>query len=448
MKKIFVVLFLFCSIIAYSQTWTEGSTGTWTVITKEDWDRLLRQYKEDYGFCHFNYIDVLEMDSRRKVTSGTRPNFNGYYYLIKPGRSTLAYGNSKTGRIEIEFVIDTELYGMVYGYLGGLKVNSTEFTRLYNLYINRVNIETVQSSNFNTETSQTTQNIQFTSEKDFQVEREGDGVKIIKYFGYETEIRIPPRIQNYPVTNIGANAFKSSRLTSVVIPNSVTSIGDYAFCDCTSLANINISNSVTSIGAYVFKGCIKLTSIIIPNSVTSIGDYAFCDCTSLVSINIPNSVTSISDYTFYDCTSLVSINIPNRVNSIGSYAFYDCTSLVSINIPNSVTSIGNYAFCYCTSLTSINIPNRFTSISDYTFYDCTSLASVNIPNSVNSIGSYAFNYCTSLTSVTFNGTIISSRFNNAFDGDLREKFYVTDTTNGTPGTYTRLNGESKIWTKR
>ena len=158
-----------------------------------------------------------------------------------------------------------------------------------------------------------------------------------------------------------------------VIPNSVTSIGRYAFANCHSLTSITIPNSVTSIGGAAFYNCLSLTSITIPSSVTSIGDYAFSDCGSLTSITIPSSVTSIGNSAFSYCYALTSITIPSSVTSIGEWAFYYCTSLTSITIPSGVTSIGDYAFYYCKSLTSITIPNSVTSIGKRAFYYCTSL---------------------------------------------------------------------------
>ena len=199
------------------------------------------------------------------------------------------------------------------------------------------------------------------------------------------------------VTSIGNRAFSSCKsLQSVTIPNSVTSIGDEAFSGCESLQSVTIPNSVTSIGDEAFRGCKFLQSITIPNSVTSIGDYAFSNCESLQSVTIPNSVKSIGNSAFNWCKSLQSITIPNSVTSIGDEAFSDCRSLQSITIPNSVTSIGYEAFNGCTSLQSITIPNSVTSIGNRAFYLCDSLQSVTIPNSVTSIGDYAFSYCTHL----------------------------------------------------
>ena len=231
------------------------------------------------------------------------------------------------------------------------------------------------------------------------------------YSGLTTAI-IPASVTynsvKYSVTSIGERAFDDcSSLTSVTIPNSVTSIGESAFSDCTGLTSVTIPNSVTSIGTKAFSWCTGLTSVTIPNSVTSIGDYAFCACTSLTSVTIPNSVTSIGDHAFSGCTGITSVTIPNSVTSIGNYAFEDCPSLTSVTIPNSVTSIGDHAFAYCSGLTSVTIPNSVTSIGDYAFYGCSSLTSVTIPNSVTSIGDYAFSLCTGLTSVTIPNSVTS-----------------------------------------
>ena len=184
----------------------------------------------------------------------------------------------------------------------------------------------------------------------------------------------------------------------------VTSIGESAFKNCTSLTSVTIGNSVTSIGNEAFYGCTSLTSVTVPDSVTSIGDYAFCNCTSLTSVTIPDSVTSIGYSAFRGCTSLTSVTIPDSVTSIGDAAFSDCTSLTSLTISDSVTSIGKYAFSGCTSLTSITIPDSVTSISYSAFENCTSLSSVTIGNSVTSIGSSTLSGCSNLKSVNYNGT--------------------------------------------
>ena len=194
--------------------------------------------------------------------------------------------------------------------------------------------------------------------------------------------------------------FKGELVTNAVIPDSITSIGDYAFLGCSSLTSVTIPDSVTNIGEWAFSGCSSLTSVTIPDSVTSIGDSAFYNCSSLTSVTIPDGVTSIEGSAFSGCSSLTSVTIPDSVTSIGESAFFDCSSLTSVTIPDSVTSIGSYAFCDCSSLTSVTIGNSVTSIEGSAFSGCSSLTSVTIPDSVTSIEGGAFSGCSSLTSVT------------------------------------------------
>ena len=155
----------------------------------------------------------------------------------------------------------------------------------------------------------------------------------------------------------------------------------------------------TIIGYSAFEYCTSLTSIALPNSITSIKDWAFHECTSLTSVSIGNSVTSIGGGVFAWCTALTSITIGNNVTSIGAMAFYGCSYLTSITIPNSVTSIGNYAFTLCSSITSIILPNSVTSIGEGAFDGCSSLASITIHNSVLNIHLDAFYECCKLSSI-------------------------------------------------
>ena len=147
-------------------------------------------------------------------------------------------------------------------------------------------------------------------------------------YGVSGNIVIPSSIfyktrnKYYPVTQIGS--FRGDSITSITIPESVTTICSSAFWGCSGLTSIEIPNSVTTIGSNAFYGCSGLTSIKIPNGVASICDYAFYGCRGLTSINIPESVTSIGSGAFLGCSGLTSINIPDSVNSIGSDAFLIC----------------------------------------------------------------------------------------------------------------------------
>ena len=203
-----------------------------------------------------------------------------------------------------------------------------------------------------------------------------------------------------------------NNITSVAIGNSVTSIGDYAFFECSSLTSVTISNSVTSIGYDAFAGCTSLTSIEIPNSITSIGSYAFSACTSLTSVTIPNSVTNIGKFVFSGCSNLTSITIPSSVASIGEGTFYYCSGLTSIVVEKGNAVYDSRDNCDALIETATNtliygcqntiIPNSVTSIGEKAFYGCTGLTSITIPISVISFGERAFFECPNLTHVIWN----------------------------------------------
>ena len=203
------------------------------------------------------------------------------------------------------------------------------------------------------------------------------GKAVIKgYTGASTDIVIPGTIDGYTVTSIGSSAFTSAELTSVVIPDSVKTIGTYAFRYCASLADVQLGTGLTSIGDSAFYGCTSLTAIELPESVTSIGSYAFYGCTALTDINLPSGLTKIKSSMFYGCSSLPAITIPSGVATIGASAFNGCKALTQIVIPSGATLLDSYSFFGCEKLESIVIPDSVTTIGTYSFYGCKALATV------------------------------------------------------------------------
>ena len=266
---------------------------------------------------------------------------------------------------------------------------------------------------------------------------------------------------SYKLYSIGNNAFQScGELTSITIPEGVTSIGGFAFYGCSKLQTVNFeeNSNLVSIGSQAFYNCSSLASIAIPEGVTSIGYSAFQNCSDLTSLTLPSTLTSIGSnafqncnnlnyYTdsnnnkylgnqtnnylvlidvadttitefnfpagctfiysnaFSDCSNLGLISLPDNLISIGDFAFSGCSSLQSITIPEGVISIGMYAFQNCSKLNSVIIPESVTIIDDYAFQGCSVLTSITIPESVTEIGNYVFSDCPNFEEITINGNI-------------------------------------------
>lgn len=217
--------------------------------------------------------------------------------------------------------------------------------------------------------------VQQNNDQPYQIISIGNKAEITRYTGTDNELVIPDRING----------------------QKVTSIGDHAFSECSSLVSVTIPDGVTSIGAAAFYNCKNLTSIVIPDGITAIGEWAFYNCQSLRSITIPDGVTTLGSFAFNYCYRLTTVEIPGSVTSFGSDVFGDCSSLTSLTISEGITSIGTSAFFNCRNLTSVTIPDSVTSIGAYAFNLCDNLTDVMIPNSVIFIGEYAFDNCPKVT---------------------------------------------------
>lgn len=315
----------------------------------------------------------------------------------------------------------------------------------------------------------------FTTEPPFLYEVSGEAITITGYVGDGGDVAIPDMINGLPVTSIGALAFYScTTLTSVAIPNSVTSIGEGAFQNCL-LASISIPSSVASIGRYAFSGCGRLSSFTIPDSITSIGPGVFQYCSSLARVTIPNSIITIGDSAFMQCSSLISLTIPSSVTRIDAYAFLNCEHLISVYFEGDAPFVGEWVFNYplptlyyqsgtigwgatfagcpafpfpfnytinpdntiiITAYTGsggiVRFPDRIVglqvgSIGANAFSSCANLISITIPGSVTNIGNCAFQQCTNLTSVYFEGNAPSVG-GDLFDGTFPRIYYLSGTT--------------------
>ena len=248
------------------------------------------------------------------------------------------------------------------------------------------------------------------------------------------DIEIPTELNGHPVTGLGESSFSTdhfdsplydihhTKIQSVTIPESVTSIGRAAFMNCTGLTSLTIKGVATSIGAVAFSTCTSLTSLSLVGSFQTIGEHAFASCNSLTSLSLTGNIQEIGDYAFYFCPSLKTVTLPKSLTSIGLLAFGSCTSLDSIEIPGTVTEIGGFAFnnsgltsvkidegvqstganmfSDCAKLTTVTFPESLTTIADGSFARCSNLNHVKIPASVTRIGYAAFFHCTSLSEIT------------------------------------------------
>lgn len=284
---------------------------------------------------------------------------------------------------------------------------------------------------------------------------------------------------------IGDYAFAETAVKSVVLPNGVSTLGNYAFNKCASLATVSLGNSLTAIGDYAFSDCKKLesvtfgsaletigerafasakiSSLVLSATVRTIGDWAFYNNpltaitfndglqsigsrafygVSVQTLNIPNSVTSIGSYAFEKCTKLTSATLGTGISSIPDYMFSSCSALTSVVLPENITGIGNSAFYNCKGLKSLPVTESITSIGTNAFYGCTSLTSVNLSDKVTSLGASAFYGCSSLTEAVL-GTGITTLGSSLFRNDAKLRKVVANGKIASVSTYT-FNGCSSL----
>lgn len=255
-------------------------------------------------------------------------------------------------------------------------------------------------------------------------------------------IVIPETYNNMPVKAISAKAFEKSRITSLVMPNSIEWIGENAFSQCSMLKSITLSKSLTEIKTGTFADCTALESVSVPEGVVKIEQFAFSNCTAVKSVTLPNTLTEIGigslpygeNLTFnkkdnvnylgnafnpylyaYNAskTDITSVSIQNGCRFIGFGAFYNCNKLKNIQLPDTLTLIFANAFSNCTALTQINIPNSAHEIQESAFANCSSLTSVIFGEKVATIAENAFSNCNKLSTLTINKGL-KTIGNNAF----------------------------------
>lgn len=274
---------------------------------------------------------------------------------------------------EIDWVISSNIYIALNAFVGCNSIRSLEFTE------NVTDISTSALASLGVLNS-----ITVSSENQYFSSENG-----ILYDKNKTEIILYP---------------KGKTATSFTIPSTVTSVGDYAFYNCSNLTEIILPSNLLTIEGHAFEGCNNLVSINLPNTITDISHNAFQNCSGLTEVVLPSKLTIINTQLFSGCNNLVSVNIPDGVTTIGSFAFSGCSSLKSIDLPDCVTNIENGAFSRCSSLTEFRMPANIQYLGDNALSSCSGLITLDFSNitTLTSIGRETFSDCSSLKSVNFN----------------------------------------------
>lgn len=246
-----------------------------------------------------------------------------------------------------------------------------------------------------------------------QTEATIDGIKYMLFNGDATvlqqsdtlkgDIVIPEKVKyegtDYTVSTLANQAFLNCWVTSITLPTTVKTWGEYCFAGCAELDSFQIPATITALPVGCFQDCHKLKNIEIPSSITSIGDNCFNHCYWLKSISIPSTIKTLGLQCFSDCSSLESIQLPSSLTKLGADCFMNCTALSSISIPNSVTQLGEECFIGCKNLQKVTLPSSLTSIPDGCFENCSALTNITIPSSMKTLGAQSFWACSSLKSI-------------------------------------------------
>ena len=236
---------------------------------------------------------------------------------------------------------------------------------------------------------------------EYQINANGT-VTITKYIGSALAVTVPSKIADTVVEEIGNDAFRETKITSVKFPSTIKTIGNAAFYRCYYLKNVTFPSGLTTIGQSAFEQCNLFTKVVLPDTVTTLGSYVFKNCPGVTSITLSKALTSLPNECFSYC-NITEITIPDAVETLNNYAFYSCRNLKKVNFGtnSALTKINYQVFYNCSALESFTCPASLEAIGQDAFYNCRSLATVTFNDTLKTISYSAFQNCVSLKTVTF-----------------------------------------------
>lgn len=355
----------------YSLAWSSDGRTHWHACIDSGYEHLKKD--EAKHIFNINEDNPLEMECVICKKKGGIQEVNALRYSL----------------FDFESEIDGVKYTEAYTVLNSININCTEI--IVPSFYNSLPVVSIEDEAFSNRSS--LKSI-FISNNITSI-----GNKLICFSKAVSSIEVDSRNKTFDSRNNSNSVIKTIDNSLVlgckdsVIPNDVTSIGDYAFYGCTGLEEISFEDNITSIGTGSFQYCDSLSLVSFGKNLTSIGMVAFCDCGVLSQITLPDSLVNLGAGAFSFCSSLSNITIPDKVTSIGAETFRGCSALSVVKIGKAVTSIGDKAFENCKSITSISLPEGLTNIWNHAFSGCKALKSISLPSTLIGIGDYAFQYC-------------------------------------------------------